>query len=222
VPRPGCSLAGRSEPLPSALAPQLLVAMMLIAIALAGVRSATRAPYAAKKQAAGATFEPVGFLYPDSGQAAARWYLWMSPPSRCGVRSGRLRVVAAGRVLAGCVRGGPLVVVVLEVLAEDAVEVALVADQEPVEALCADGADEALGIGVRDGCADRRLDDPGPFAREHGVERGSELAVAITDQEPERGECRFQGSVARACWQPMCRSGVGRLRRGGRVACRSR
>ena len=27
-------------------------------------------------------------------------------------------------------------------------------------------------------------------------ERESELAVAIADQEPERGECRFQGEVA--------------------------
>ena len=64
---------------------------------------------------------------------------------------------------------GPLVVVVPEVLAEDALEVALVSDQEPVEALGADRANEALGVGVRDGRADRRLDDPDPSAREHGV-----------------------------------------------------
>jgi hypothetical protein len=91
---------------------------------------------------------------------------------RAGLRS-RRRV--------GCLESaaavGPLVVVVLEVLAEDALEVALAADQEPVEALCADGAAGALGVGVRDGRADRRLDDPDPFARERGVEGGSELAV---------------------------------------------
>jgi hypothetical protein len=86
---------------------------------------------------------------------------------------------------AGCLEAASavrlLVVVVLEVLVEDSAEVALVADQEPVEALCSDGADEALGVGVRDGRVGRRLDDPDPFAREDGVDDERELAVAITD-----------------------------------------
>jgi hypothetical protein len=43
---------------------------------------------------------------------------------------------------------GTLAVVVLEVLANEVGEVALVSD--PVEALEADRADEPLGIGVRD------------------------------------------------------------------------
>jgi hypothetical protein len=40
-------------------------------------------------------------------------------------------------------------VVVLEVVDEDAAEVALVVDEDPVEALAADRADEAFGVGVR-------------------------------------------------------------------------
>lgn len=55
---------------------------------------------------------------------------------------------------------------------------------------------EALGVGVRDGLRDRRLNAPDPFTREDGVESGGELAVAITDQKPERGACRLLGEVA--------------------------
>ena len=43
--------------------------------------------------------------------------------------------------------------------AEDALEVASVHDQEPVEALGADGADEALGDRVRLRRSYRRLED---------------------------------------------------------------
>ena len=77
-----------------------------------------------------------------------------------------------------------LVVVVLEEVDEDAVEVALVADQEPVEALAADGAHEAFCVGVRDGRADRGADHADAFAREDLVEDAGELAVAVADQEP--------------------------------------
>jgi hypothetical protein len=57
--------------------------------------------------------------------------------------------------------------------------VALVVDWQPVEAFGADGADEALGVGVRDGCPDRHLDDADPFVREDGVKGGCELTIAI-------------------------------------------
>jgi hypothetical protein len=56
-------------------------------------------------------------------------------------------------------------------------EVAFVADEDPVEAFAADRADDELGVGVRDGRADRREDHADPFA--------GELGVAIADQEPE-------------------------------------
>jgi hypothetical protein len=103
---------------------------------------------------------------------------------------------------------GPFVVVALEVLAEDALKVARVADQEPVEALCADGSDEAFGRGVRDGRADRRLEGADPFAREHGVEGAGELAVAVSDQELRRGESRFQRGVAGLLGNPAAGRGA--------------
>ena len=41
-------------------------------------------------------------------------------------------------------------VVVREVLGDNAVEVSVAGDQDPVEALAADRLDEAFGVGVRD------------------------------------------------------------------------
>jgi hypothetical protein len=90
-----------------------------------------------------------GFTFPIRGQAAARWY-FVDESSESVMACDRADCLRWRRV--GCLEHsatvGPFVVVVLEVLAEDAVEVAFVADQEPVEALCADGADEALRVGV--------------------------------------------------------------------------
>ena len=63
---------------------------------------------------------------------------------------------------------------------------ASVHDQEPVEALGADGADEAFGDRVRFRRSHRRLDDPDAFAYEDGVEVAGELAVAVTDQEAKQ------------------------------------
>ena len=78
---------------------------------------------------------------------------------------------------------GALVVVVLDVDAQDVFEVAAANDQEPVATLVADGADESLRVGVRLRCLHRRVDHPDSFATEHLVERSGELAVAIVDQE---------------------------------------
>ena len=63
-------------------------------------------------------------------------------------------------------------------------EVAAAEDQQPVEALVSDGADEALGVGVCLRRADRCADDPDSFATEDLVEGGAELAVSVVDQEP--------------------------------------
>ena len=61
---------------------------------------------------------------------------------------------------------GSLLVVVLEVAAEDAAEVALVVGEDPVEAFAADRADDAFGVGVRDRRAHRSQDYSDAFARE--------------------------------------------------------
>ena len=62
---------------------------------------------------------------------------------------------------------------------------AAVEDQQPLETLSADGADEALGERVRVRRAHRCLDHPDAFAGEDGVEATSELGVAVADQEAE-------------------------------------
>ena len=80
----------------------------------------------------------------------------------------------------------PVRVVVVDKDSEHALEVASVHDQEPVEALGADGADETLGDRIRLRGPHRRLDDLEGFACEHGVEIASELAVAVANQEAKR------------------------------------
>jgi hypothetical protein len=63
-------------------------------------------------------------------------------------------------------------------------------DQQPVETLGADGADEALGLGVCSWRTDRRLDDIDAFAAEDLVKRGTELAVPVMDQEARPRGCQ--------------------------------
>ena len=80
--------------------------------------------------------------------AAARWYSWMSPPSRS--RRSILSEGAPGWCGPfGCEQRepalGPLVVGVRRVAAEHVLELAAAEDEEPVEALGADGAADALG-----------------------------------------------------------------------------
>jgi hypothetical protein len=92
-----------------------------------------------------------------------------------------------------------LVVVVLDVHAQDVFEVAAANDQEPIETLVADGADESLRVGVRLRRLHRRVDHPHSFAAEHLVEGGGELAIAIVDQKPIRSN-RLVKPRLRACW----------------------
>ena len=63
--------------------------------------------------------------------------------------------------------------------AENMLQVAAVQDQKPVEALAADGADEALGERVRLRRAHRRLHDLNVFAREDRIEAARELGIAV-------------------------------------------
>jgi hypothetical protein len=81
---------------------------------------------------------------------------------------------------------GPVGVVVVDEHAEHTLELAAVRDQEPVEALSADGANKALGDRVRFRRSHGSLDDFDAFAREDRVEVAGELAVAVADQEAKR------------------------------------
>ena len=80
----------------------------------------------------------------------------------------------------------PVAFVVLHEDAQHALELPPVDDEEPIETLGPDGADEALGDRIRPRRSNRRPDDLDPFAVEDRVEVTSELAVAIADQEAER------------------------------------
>ena len=73
----------------------------------------------------------------------------------------------------------------LHILAQHDVEMAWSDDQEVVEAFPAQSADEAFRDRVRPRCADRRPNDPHVSADEDCVEGRGELAVPVTDQEPE-------------------------------------
>src|SRR4051812_17560293 len=66
---------------------------------------------------------------------------------------------------------------------EHVLEVAATEDQQPVEALAADAADPAFGMGARLRRPYRRFDDVDAFGAEDLVEIAAELAVSITDQE---------------------------------------
>ena len=77
-------------------------------------------------------------------------------------------------------------VVMLEVLPQHCSEVAGSDDQEMIKAFPTQRADETFRDRVRPRCPDGSADDADIGAGEHGVERGGELAVPVTDQEPER------------------------------------
>jgi hypothetical protein len=97
--------------------------------------------------------------------------------------------IAAGRSLDfwgfGLIKREPAVrafaVVVLDVDPQNVFEMAAAEDQQPVETLVADGADESLGVGVRLRRLHGRVDHLDSFTAEQLVEGGGELAVAIVD-----------------------------------------
>jgi hypothetical protein len=64
-------------------------------------------------------------------------------------------------------------------------EVAAVGDQDPVEALAAEGADPTLAIGVRVRGSERRPDDPAVLAADDLVVGAAELTVAIVKERAE-------------------------------------
>jgi hypothetical protein len=117
----------------------------------------------------------------------------------------------------------PMGVVVVDVDAQDALELPSAGDQEPVEAVAADGADPAFGERV---CLWRLKwggDDLDAFAAKDIVEVATELAVAVLDQEA--GPCRSPESdqaSCRACSAVQRPSGFAVQPRGARAGCRVR
>src|SRR6266496_710564 len=91
----------------------------------------------------------------------------------------------------------PLAVVMVDVDAEHAFEVASVEDQQPVEALRTDCSDEALCDRVRLRRSDRRLHDPDAFAAEDLVEGAAVLTVAVAAQEADALLRDAEAEVAR-------------------------
>jgi hypothetical protein len=117
------------------------------------------------------------FVYEAAEPVPSQW-----PDRRAGVWGS----VACGRVLTQrSVR--TVSVVVRQVLVQHCCEVSWPGDQEVVEAFAAQGADEAFRDRVRSRCPNWGADDANVDAGEHGVERGSELAVPVAKQEPKLG-----------------------------------
>ena len=80
----------------------------------------------------------------------------------------------------------PVLVVMAAVDAQHALEMTAAEDQDPVEAVGADRAHPALGIGVRVWRLDRRVDHSDAFGPEDFIEVVAELRVTVVDEEPER------------------------------------
>jgi hypothetical protein len=86
-------------------------------------------------------------------------------------------------------------VVVRDVDPKGLFEVASANDQQPVQALGADGLHPALGNGVGVGGLDRRTDDLRTDRAPEVIEGPGELAVAVAEQEPEGGGWLAAGST---------------------------
>jgi hypothetical protein len=77
-------------------------------------------------------------------------------------------------------------VVMLDVDAEDLLQVATADDQQPVQALGTGGAHPALRIGIRLGCPDRGYQHLATLRAEHVVEAATELRVVVAEHEAHR------------------------------------
>ncbi len=83
-------------------------------------------------------------------------------------------------------------VVVIDIPAEHVLRMPMVHDREPVEALGASGAEEALGDRVRLRRAHRCLDQLDGFVGEDGVIAAAELGVAVAEKEAETRRLRLE------------------------------
>src|SRR4029077_12137090 len=79
-----------------------------------------------------------------------------------------------------------MLVVVLPVDAEHVFEMPSTEDEDPVEAIGANGANPALGVSICVRRLDRRADHSDAFAPEDLIEGVVELRVAVVNEEPER------------------------------------
>ena len=78
---------------------------------------------------------------------------------------------------------GPGAVVMIEELGQDLAEVALIDDQQPIQALAAGGLDEALQMSVGPWGSVGRPEHTDAFGAEDGIEAIGVLGVAISNQE---------------------------------------
>jgi hypothetical protein len=83
-----------------------------------------------------------------------------------------------GPAVEGRVRDAAFGVVVVDIDAQDALELAAVEDQQPVETLMADGSDKALGDHVCPRRPHRRAHGPDLFAAKDVVERVPDASAA--------------------------------------------
>ena len=88
-----------------------------------------------------------------------------------------------GFLLSALVR--TVAVIVLRLLGQHRPQMVLAEDQHVIQALAAKGAHEPLGERVRLRRPHRRPDHPRPVTREDIIECRRELAVPVTDEEPE-------------------------------------
>jgi hypothetical protein len=92
-------------------------------------------------------------------------------------------------------------VVVLDIDPEDLFQMTTANDQQPVQALGADGADPALRIGVRVRRLDWREEHLGTLGAEYVVEPTAELRVPVADKKRTRQpRSASTKSRLRACW----------------------
>ena len=80
---------------------------------------------------------------------------------------------------------GSVLVVVLEVFAEELFALLVVPDERAVEELAADRADPSFRVRVRDRRVRRGTNDRRALAAEHLIERAGKLFGTVADQEPD-------------------------------------
>ena len=104
----------------------------------------------------------------------------------------------------------PMAVVMIDVDTEHLLELSPADDQDPVEAVPADGADPAFGERVRLRGPERCADDLDAFASEDLVEGAAEFTVAVVDIRKRAGVARSESDQAscRACWAVQRPSGL--------------
>lgn len=103
-------------------------------------------------------------------------------PSRAGHAAGYQDLI--GRPLA---QGGtvPMAVDVIDILGQHLLQVTLIHDEYPIQTLATHTANPSLTDRVRPRSLDRAPHDVDADRREHRIERGRELRVAVTDQKPQ-------------------------------------